>query len=116
MSTLVSGEGKIGAIATIGKTVVWADATNQLIRIRDVGDSSAARTLIDNQLVADLTADTATIFWSTQTGSLWAWSLESNSGRLLAVDIGDLGAVKADATHVYFVTSDDDGGIARVAK
>lgn len=113
--SLAEGEGQIVGLTVIGGTALWADTTNQRIRMRLLtGD--APSTLVDEQQVRGLAADSTRVFWTTAGGTVRQHPLAAGSTRLLAVEVMNAGAIAVDDSHVYFVRSGDGGAVLRVAK
>jgi hypothetical protein len=114
-ATLAEGEGEIVALTSMGLTAVWADGDSGRIRARNIADSAAV-TLVEDQDVRSLAADGTRVFWSTANGNVKAHVLATHETRVLAFDVDPVGAVVADATHVYILRTGPEGAILRVAK
>lgn len=113
--TLALGEGEIVALAVGAGTAVWADGTSHRIRSQTMV-AGEPTTLVEGQDVRGLAADGATVLWTTSGGTLKLKSLGDGSVRLLAIDIGNAGAVTVDATHAYFLRAGAGGAVLRVAR
>lgn len=113
--TLADGEGDIVALTAMGENAVWAEDGSGRIRTRGPADGQPV-TLVENQRVVAITADAARVFWSTVNGNVKSHEPATHETRVLAFDIDSIGAVVADATHVYILRMGPNGAILRVAK
>jgi hypothetical protein len=113
--SIAGGEGQIVGLTVLGSTAVWADETQQRIRMRADGDVEPS-TLVENQQVRGLASDGTNVVWSTTGGTVKLMPLVQGTARLLAVDMANVSAVAVDETHVYFLRSGSAGAVLRVAK
>lgn len=112
---LAHAEGEIAELTALGDTAVWADRTYQ--RIRAYGPwSDTVMTVVADQDVRGLTADSAAIYWTTAGGTVKARALPGGAVQLLAIDLSNAGPVQTDETHVYILRMGTNGAVLRVAK
>jgi hypothetical protein len=113
--TLAEGEGEIVALTALGDTAVWADGTFGRIRARGLRDGAAV-TLVEDQDVRGLAADSQRIFWSNGNGNVKWHDPSTHETRVLAFDVDSAGLVVTDAEYVYILRTGPNGGVLRVAK